>query len=166
MALHSVKSGYQVARDLMGSGGGLGRKPLGAPSEEDKQKKGCTEIWRLRVPNKLKVFMWKCCNNAVAVRSNLQQRHMRVEGGCGICGREEETANHLFFECEFSKVFWFGLPVQLNPTVFKGNDFLERWMNVCLKFKEVDAQDAILQEIVFGFWRIWKCRIDMVYLMN
>lgn len=34
---------------------------------------------------------------------------------------------------------------------------------MCLKFKDVDAQDAILQEIVFGFWRIWKCRNDMVF---
>lgn len=42
-------------------------------------------------------------------------------------------------------------------------DFLEGWKLIVKRIEnEVDA-DLILQQVVFGFWRLWKCRNDLVF---
>lgn len=65
-----VKSGYRVVVSLM-ENGALGRKGRGAPSENRKHNQVWNKIWSLQVPNKIKIFIWRCCNNALAVRRNL-----------------------------------------------------------------------------------------------
>lgn len=35
-----------------------------------------------------------------------EQRGLAIETDCAVCGREPETANHLFFECNTSKLVW------------------------------------------------------------
>ncbi|KAM2632785.1 hypothetical protein EV1_023480 [Malus domestica] len=79
---YSVKTGYGVAMNLM-ENGALGRKGRGAPSEHRKNKLIWKMIWTLQVPNKIKFFIWKCCNKALAVQHNLQRRQIRVENICG-----------------------------------------------------------------------------------
>ncbi|KAM1406093.1 hypothetical protein ACFXTH_000797 [Malus domestica] len=79
---YSVKTGYGVAINLM-ENGALGRKGQGAPSEHRKNNLIWKKIWTLQVPNKIKIFIWKCCNKALAVRHNLQRRKKRVENICG-----------------------------------------------------------------------------------
>ncbi|KAM2701019.1 hypothetical protein EV2_002895 [Malus domestica] len=62
---YSVKTGYGVAMNLM-ENGALGRKGRGARSEHCTNNLVWKQIWRLQVPNKIKFFIWKCCNNALA----------------------------------------------------------------------------------------------------
>ncbi|XP_028959358.1 uncharacterized protein [Malus domestica] len=42
-------------------------------------------------------------------------------------------------------------------------DFLEGWKLVVKHLENVEDADLILQQVVFGFWRIWKCRNDLVF---
>lgn len=55
------------------------------------------ENWSLVVPNKMKIFIWRCFNNSLVVRVNLRRQRMRVKSKCMMCGAVEETENHLFF---------------------------------------------------------------------
>lgn len=111
--VYTVKSGYGVALGLM-ENGVLGRKGRGVPSATLKNNQVWNRIWSLEVPNKMKFFILRCCNNALAVRRNLLRRHMRVDNVCGVCSQIDETENHLFFRCELSHLFWFCSSLQLN----------------------------------------------------
>ncbi|CAN6691445.1 unnamed protein product [Malus baccata var. baccata] len=42
-------------------------------------------------------------------------------------------------------------------------DFLEGWKLIVKHLENVEDAYLILQQVVFGFWRIWKCRNDMVF---
>ncbi|KAM2632923.1 hypothetical protein EV1_023604 [Malus domestica] len=42
-------------------------------------------------------------------------------------------------------------------------DYGECWKNACPRVHDMDANDEFLQEFVFGVWRIWKVRNDMVF---
>ncbi|KAM1559490.1 hypothetical protein ACFX1Z_002858 [Malus domestica] len=159
---YSVKTGYGVAMNLM-ENGALGRKGRGAPSEHRTNNLAWKQIWRLQVPNKIKFFIWKCCNNALAVRHNLQRRHMRVENICGVCNTFDEPKNHLFFNCEFSHRFWFCSPLHLNSCELAGADFLGSWDKICTRVKNRDKGEEILQKFVFGLWRLWKNRNELVF---
>ncbi|XP_070667705.1 uncharacterized protein [Malus domestica] len=143
--------------------GVLGKKGRGAPSEQQQLNQVWSRIWRLQVLNKIKFFIWRCCSNALAVRSNLQRRHMRVDNVCGVCNALDETENHLFFRCKFSHLFWFCSPLHLNSHELEGVDFLESWgkFHECVKGRE--NADEICQEFAFGLWRLWKNRNDAVF---
>ncbi|CAN6583607.1 unnamed protein product [Malus baccata var. baccata] len=115
------------------------------------------------VPNKIKSFIWRCCNNALVVRRNLKRRHMRIDNVCGVCNAVNETENHLFFRCELSHVFWFCSPLHLNSYALEGRDFLESWCNFYGLVKERNNADDIRQDFAFGLWRLWKNRNEVIF---
>lgn len=69
----------------------------------------------MNVSIKIKLFTLTCYNNALAIRSNHLRRQMRVENACALCGAKDETENHIFFRCEFSRVIWYCSSLQITP---------------------------------------------------
>lgn len=111
--MYSVKSGYKVAQE-MEQNGELGRKGMGQSSEDHLKDHIWLAVWQLPVPPKLQHFIWKGCKNILAVRYNLQRRGVRLETCCPHCGEDMKTLVHLFFKCSFTRIFWFGSPLQLD----------------------------------------------------
>ena len=49
---------------------------LAGSSDHDSQRRFWRGVWQLRVPNKIKHFIWRACNNALPTKCNLVQRHI------------------------------------------------------------------------------------------
>lgn len=95
-----------------------------------------------------------------------KKRQIRVVNKCEFCDEFDETEVHIFFGCEFSRVFWFGMVLQINMMNMGARDFLEGWQRLVEKMeKETDAA-LILQQGAFRLWRIWKCRNEVVFTGN
>lgn len=92
----------------------------------------------MNVPPKLRHFIWKGCKNVLAVRSNLQRRGVHLANECPHCGEDIETQVHIFFKCPFSRVFWFGSPLQLIVMLVEGDDFLACWKWMSAKYGAVE----------------------------
>lgn len=75
----------------MNKNGELGRKGEGQSSSDHVKDSIWGDIWRLKVPNKLRHFIWRGCKNVLAVRSNLQRQGVRLEVGCPHCEEHNET---------------------------------------------------------------------------
>jgi len=56
-------------------------------------------IWYLRVPNPVKVFMWRACHNLLPTKLNLFKRKVVDFNICPCDEREEETIVHALWEC-------------------------------------------------------------------
>lgn len=68
-------------------------------------------LWKSRVHERSKFFMWKLANLGLPVMSNLLRRGVEVESencvhGCDGC----ENEIHVFFHCEVAKMIWFTSP--------------------------------------------------------
>ncbi|KAM1775069.1 hypothetical protein ACFX12_044360 [Malus domestica] len=159
---YSVRSGYGVAMNLM-ENGALGSKGRGSTSAKPKNCYAWNLIWNLKVPNKIKNFIWRCCNNALVVRRNLELRHMSVDNVCGVCGAVDESETHLFFRCHLSHLFWYSSSLQLNSLDLAGADFLSTWESFWSRVKGRDHAEEIMQEFAFGLWRLWKNRNEVVF---
>lgn len=48
---------------------------------------------------KIRHFIWQTLSGCVSVTSNLRNRGINYDTQCARCGPEEETINHMFFEC-------------------------------------------------------------------
>ena len=67
-------------------------------------------IWQSKCTNKWKVFGWLLLADRLNTRGLLKRKHMKLRDDdytCLLCRRPpEETVEHLFFQCEFSRACW------------------------------------------------------------
>lgn len=54
------------------------------------------------------MFIWRCLNDAIPIRSILSKSNAKVNRHCPFCGFEMETIDSIFFQCELAKAAWFG----------------------------------------------------------
>ncbi|KAF4375099.1 hypothetical protein F8388_017245 [Cannabis sativa] len=63
-------------------------------------------IWKLKITERLRMFLWKLCRDIIPFGSRLQ-RIFGNEVRCILCGKDEDSAHHLFFKCPLAKAVWF-----------------------------------------------------------
>ena len=83
----SVRTTYQVALRL---------KNTSAAEHSSARVHGVTwtKIWKLKVPPKVRTFLWRACPNCLPTRDNLS-RKVQVEAICEFCRQEPETVTPL-----------------------------------------------------------------------
>jgi hypothetical protein len=62
-------------------------------------------VWKLVVPPQPHFFMWLLSKNKLLTRDNLEKRRHLDDGSC-LFGVENESVDHLFFECVVAKRAW------------------------------------------------------------
>lgn len=70
------------------------------------QSIGWKKVWNLKLPHKLKVFIWRFCRNAVPVRKRLSSKGIRLSTTCHMCLLDIEHKSQLFYYCEFVVGCW------------------------------------------------------------
>jgi hypothetical protein len=57
-------------------------------------------IWKLRVPSRVKICIWRIMQETLPCRVILANRHLRVSPQCPLCLTGAEDIKHLLFECQ------------------------------------------------------------------
>lgn len=68
-----------VLRELSTSPGLTQSEGSGESSSKD-------PLWKLNIPQKVRIFIWKMAHNALATEANLQRHHVPINPRCDICG--------------------------------------------------------------------------------
>lgn len=91
---YSVKSGYHIARLISKEDNWMveGLEPMVGGQVWGK-------LWKLHVPNKIKVFGWRACQDILPTRQNLVKRRVIENGICSICKQASEYVVHGLWEC-------------------------------------------------------------------
>jgi ribonuclease HI len=63
-------------------------------------------LWKLQIPGKVKIFIWRALHGILPLKSILANRHIGSSGECPICRTEPEDVLHLLFKCNASKEIW------------------------------------------------------------
>ena len=92
-----MKLGYQLlcAKENSGSASGSTNKV---------NWKLWSGLWRLKVPNKIKTFVWRACIESFPTLVNLARRKVVLSNSCISCNREPEIVIHSLWGCEKVKV--------------------------------------------------------------
>lgn len=122
-------------------------------------------LWKLRIPPKVRVFLWRACHDIIPTRCALVRRHVGSEPFCEFCKREVETESHLFFKCLFFASLWLEPPFNLGQEVaapkfatglgrlkelLSGDDFLLACVVLCnvWNFRNGTIHDSVYGERV------------------
>lgn len=65
-------------------------------------------IWKIRVPSKIKIFLWKVHLKILHTNSFLVSKNIidKASSLCSICQIENETTDHLLLECDLAQCIW------------------------------------------------------------
>ena len=64
-------------------------------------------LWSIKIPTKIKVFIWVAMRDSLLTQQILRERGCNVEPGCHLCNdRNVETSEHLLFSCTYAVCFW------------------------------------------------------------
>jgi hypothetical protein len=63
------------------------------------------QLWKLKVPLKIKIFMWYLKREVVLTKDNLARRNWDGSKQCSFC-LHDESVQHLFFECWYTRFLW------------------------------------------------------------
>ena len=82
-------------------------------------------LWKLKVPNKIKVFGWKASCNIPPIRVNLVQRRIIQDNRCEVCKIEAETRIHALCNYGVARDEWAGCLACLQKCVGDQADMLQ-----------------------------------------
>lgn len=121
------------------------------------QSGGWTGLWRLDIPQKIKIFIWRFCRDNIPVRIRLSNKGVYLPISCPICNVDVEHLLHLFFECPFARNCW-----NAHNLVYDMHDVQSAPQWVLNKLETAKHEEAVnICIILWGiwFWRIRKCGI-------
>lgn len=64
------------------------------------------KLWNLKLPGKVRIFIWRCLHNAIPCLCVLANRHIGNNSQCPICNQSAEDISHALFKCERAKLVW------------------------------------------------------------
>ena len=116
-------------------------------------------LWNLKVPLKIKIFMWYLIKGVVLTKDNLFKRNWHGSKRCVYCD-SDETIQHLFFNCHYAQFMWrlvywvLGLSKPRSVRHAFGNWLL----GVSSKTKNL-----LITGVSAVCWAIWISRNDLVF---
>jgi ribonuclease HI len=65
----------------------------------------------MRVPGKVKIFVWRALHGIIPIKCVLANRHIGNSGACPICDQGAEDVRHLLFTCPAAVQVWQNLGI-------------------------------------------------------
>lgn len=100
--IYSVKTGYKVWHDQTAEYSGCIHSG------------GCSRLWRLSIPYKIKISVWRFCIDNIPVCIRLKNKGVVVSIICLICNVDIKHFLHLFFGCPFAESYWHAADLNYN----------------------------------------------------
>jgi hypothetical protein len=115
-----------------------------------------TYLWKLKIPLKIKIFMWFLNNKVVLTKDNLAKQNWHGCTKCCFCD-SDETVEHLFISCPSARIVWRMIYFTYTPTNI--TTMFSNWLN------GVDKTDKARIRIGVSAlcWSIWTCRNNFVF---
>lgn len=145
---YSVKTGYQLwhAQNI-----GTGSVP---------QSNGWSKLWKLDLPHKVNLFLWRLCRNNVPVKSRLSSKGVNLPLECPMCNSDIENLLHIFFLCPFARACWHyaGQSYDLSNDVSVPSWLLD-------KIDSTASPEALsIAKVLWGIWffrnkKVWESKV-------
>ena len=115
-------------------------------------------VWKSRCTPRIKFFAWLVLVDRLNTKTMLQRRHMNVQDGtvCIMCTTgEQETIEHLFFDCPLAQSCWARIGVNWDSTI----QLLDRLTQA----RTSHTIPCFAETVLIAAWELWKVRNDKVF---
>ena len=116
---YSVKSGYHVACEVL-KHEGWAECSCGGDMQQVWQA-----LWKMRVPNKIKIFGWRVFHGILPTWFNLGKKKIIRESVGPICTRLPENELHVFWEYPTAQDVWAGSRIKIQKCNLGQHDMVQ-----------------------------------------
>uniref|UniRef100_A0A803PWE1 Reverse transcriptase zinc-binding domain-containing protein n=1 Tax=Cannabis sativa TaxID=3483 RepID=A0A803PWE1_CANSA len=114
------------------------------------------KLWKIRVPPKVKDFIWRASSNCLPTTTLLRTKHVNVSDCCLLCKLDRETTFHCLVECQFAKLCWLHTGIDtsnVQMVTFPG------WLDSMLH--KIDGEQK--KVLIMTCWALWRIRNDVIW---
>lgn len=113
-----------------------------------------TAIWKIQVPTKLQVFIWRLAQHSVPSGEVLHHRNMATTAACALCGAHD-TWQHALLSCPMSRCTWaLSLESVVEQMGMNQDDDARNW--IFSMHHNLQSDDFV--RLVVTLWAIWGAR--------
>jgi ribonuclease HI len=145
---YTVKSAYRYSMETL------------VDNEEYRVPGEWMHIWNLKIPQRVKIFMWRVLRGCLPTRDKLQRKGVQCTDLCPHCETTYENEWHLFIGCEKAKRVWIaaGLWDDISQVVVAANSFNSLVFSFLTVHLEKKCSDFVLI-----MWCLWKRRNEKIW---
>uniref|UniRef100_A0A7N2LZ18 Reverse transcriptase zinc-binding domain-containing protein n=1 Tax=Quercus lobata TaxID=97700 RepID=A0A7N2LZ18_QUELO len=96
---NAFKSDYRLLSEAA-------EKDNASTSNPEFKKKFWSGIWKLKIPGKVKHYLWKAYSNTLPTKQNLQKRKILNDSTFHLYSKENESSMHALWDCEKIQEVW------------------------------------------------------------
>uniref|UniRef100_A0A803PJK4 Reverse transcriptase domain-containing protein n=1 Tax=Cannabis sativa TaxID=3483 RepID=A0A803PJK4_CANSA len=142
--IYTVKSGYILASKFADQE---------APSVSSHSTQLWKHFWKLNIPSKVRIFLWKAVQECLPVAAILQKCHIAGSDICSLCRGNNESIVHALFLCKRAKKVWRGSSFSIDRIIHESSTFKDLFF----KASETWPQQE-LEQFACILWSIWTER--------
>lgn len=154
---YSVKSGYWFINNLRRKE--EIREAEARPSLNDLK----ADIWKLQTAPKIKTFIWRAVSNAISVGELLVKRGIKMDPCCQDCGAQEESINHIIFQCSIARQVWALANVSHPENGFNKVSHFSNFHSLLVLMKNKNIPEEVRNAIPWIVWYLWKYRNGIIF---
>ena len=113
-------------------------------------------IWNAAIPPSKSFLVWRLIHRKMPTDDNLCARGCHMPSMCTLCGKDAETTNHLFLNCQFALSLWQWLQSIIGYNIDLSS--LLTTFEVSKRGWSPQSKLAIIAAIINIFNIIWFCR--------
>jgi hypothetical protein len=114
-------------------------------------------IWKAKIPQRIRVFMWMILKNKILSKENLKRKNWQGNVNCDWCGCLE-TTKHIFHDCQVATFTWFQLALTSLSLPKNSNYMFGDWL---CSFNK-NERNLITIECSAKLWSLWKVETIVV----
>ena len=120
-------------------------------------------LWNPIIPTKVGFFAWEVWWGKILTMDQLKKRGFSLASKCALCGKDEESLEHLFIHCPKVWCMWtaiFSLSGGGWVCPFLVKDLILGWLQLPLRKKDAKLWRTVPLCLI---WAIWKERNRVVF---
>lgn len=114
------------------------------------------KVWSLKLPPKVKNFMWRSLTECLPTKDNLIKKKVAVIQSCPVCNLESETVFHTLVTCQFAELCWNHADVNIDRG---GCTSLSQWIGLIINKHD----NKKIQAVCMLCWELWRNRNAIVW---
>ena len=123
-------------------------------------KNSWSQLWKVKVPSKIRVFVWRLAHTSIPTGLVRHVRHMAESTACSICGAMEDTWRHSLLSCRMARCVWALEDDELVEHMIS-NQTEDARLWLFWLFENTNQRD--LARILVTMWAIWWARRKAIH---
>ncbi|KAK8994730.1 hypothetical protein V6N11_045803 [Hibiscus sabdariffa] len=121
-------------------------------------------IWSLRVPQRLRIFLWLTLKGRLMTNAERFRRSLCSHTICPCCQSTDESVLHVLHDCSHALEVWNRLIPPMGNASFYSGGIID-WLHSNVTRNELHPICGLPWQVLFVsiIWQLWKARNDLVF---